>query len=178
MTPASSTTTYCTGAQCVTFFDVRFLGRLLNDTGTAVAAADVAADANLNAELMAASGEVEASVLCGGRYAPSDLAGLQASGAVGGMFLAKMVATIAVWNLMERRDPMAPMPDRVARVLENMERLRSGENIFGFVEVQAAGNASTQPFYDTQAALENSPVYQARRMFGPRHLNGMNNDGY
>lgn len=175
MTPASSTTTYCTGAQCVKFFDVRFLGRLLSDSGTAIAAADVPDDGNLNAELLAASGEIEAAVLCGGRYGPSDLAALQSSGAVGGAFLAKMVASIAVWNLMERRDPMVEMPDRVARVLENMERLRSGENIFGFQEVQDAGNASTQAFYDTQEALENSPVWQARRMFGPRHLNGWNN---
>lgn len=166
MTPASSTTSYCTGAEAVKFFDVTFLGQLLVDDGTVVAPADVAADPNLAAELNAASGEVEASILCGGRYRPADLMLLRTPPTVGGTYLAKIVATIAIWNLMERRDPMVHMPDRVARCLEAMERLRGGENIFDFDEVQAAGNAETVRFDGTWDTRQRQVTFQARRLFG------------
>ena len=170
MTLASLSDGYCTGAEAVTFFDVRGWAQLINDDGTAVDDADVPTNATLLAELLAASGEIEEACMCGGRYMPEDLAALQASATAGGKYLAKMVATIAMWNMMERRDPTADMPSRVARIYLSLERLRSGEGIFGFQEVVEAGIPATQKWYPTQTELDNSPVYQAQRMFGNRNL--------
>jgi hypothetical protein len=133
-------------------------------------AAQVESSDILAAELLASSGEIEEAVLCGGRYAPADLLALQAADMAGGRHLSKLTATLAFWNATERRYPQAEMPSRVMRVFDSLERLRSGEAIFGFEEAQQAGNASQQKFYPTQTELDESPVYQNRRMFGDRHL--------
>lgn len=170
MTPDSATTPYCTAAQAVQFFDPSIWGDLLSDTKTRLTSAQVQANPILTQELLAASGEVEEAVLCGGRYSPTDLAALQAAGTAGGTHLAKMVATLAFWNATERRYPKTEMPSRVMRIFDSLDRLRTGEAIFGFIEVQEAGNAATQMFYPTLTELEESPVYQNRRMFGNRHL--------
>lgn len=170
MTPASATASYCTGAQCIKFYDVRQIGDLLTDDDTRVAAGSVAAHPNLTAELNAASGEVESAVLVGGRYSVADLQALQSANSVGGEYLAKMVAVIAVWNLMERRNPDVMMPDRVRRVYESLEKLRTGENIFGFIENIAAGVTETVKLYQDQQDEMRSPVKEAARMFGNRTL--------
>lgn len=170
MEPTSSTVGYCTGAQAVLFFDVRSWAQLILDDGEAVPDADVPTNATLLAELLAASGEIEEATFPAGRYTADDLAALQSPMTSGGMMLAKMVATIAMWNMMERRDPSAEMSTRVARVYLSLDKLRSGESIFGFQEVVDAGNPATQRWYSNQEFLNNSPVYQARRMFGNRNL--------
>ena len=170
MDPISTTTAYCTGAQAVQFFDVRLWGDLLADDGTRVAAGSVPGHATLAAELLAASGEIEQAVMRGGRYKPVDLIALQSASTAGGAYLAKMVASLAMWNLMERRNPDAQMSMRIARTYESMDQLSKGEAVFGFQEVMDAGVSSTASWYEDQSDLVNSPVYQARRMFGNRNL--------
>lgn len=170
MAPISSTAGYCTGAQAVTFFDVRAWAQLIQDDGDAVADAAVPTHPTLLAELLAASGEVEESVMRGGRYKPVDLAALQASTTSGGTYLAKMTASIAMWNMMERRDPEAQMTSKLARIYESLILLSRGELVFGFQEVMDAGVSATVKWYQTQADLDNDPVWQARRMFGNRNI--------
>lgn len=170
MTPSSTTTAYCTPELAVQFFDPKLWGDLLSDSSTRLTPSQVEASAILANELLAASGEIEEAVLCGARYTAADLLQLQTDDTAGGRHLAKMTATLAFWNVTERRYPNAEMPSRVMRVFDSMDRLRSGEAIFGFEEAQEAGLPSMQKFYETQTDLDNSPVYQNRRMFGNRDL--------
>lgn len=170
MTPASTNTAYCTGAQAVQFFDPKLWGDLLSNSSVRLSSALVEASAILEAELLAATGEIEAALACGGRYSKEDLIELQSTANAGARWLAKMCATLAFWNVTERRYPQTEMPTHVMRVFDDLERLRSGMSIFSFDETQEAGLPSMQKFYDTEQALEDSPVYQNRRMFGDRNL--------
>lgn len=170
MTPASAQDPYCTGDQAVQFFDVDLWGDLLSDSGTQLTPGQVQQSDALRSMLMEASGDIEEALMCGGRYRPADLQALQAAGAAGAMKLAKMTATLAFWSATQKRYPQAVMGEAVLRTFDSLERLRSGESIFAFAEVQTAGVSTVQAWYEDLDDLRRSPVFQSRRMFGNRHL--------
>lgn len=166
MTVTSSTSAYCTPAQAIQMFDVTMWGDLLQDTGTRLTSGQVLTDLNLAAELLIASGEVEQKALKGERYQPADLAALQSPMTAGGWILAKIVASIAMRNCLERRDPFSAMPPAILRAYDMLDELIQGQAIFGFAETQEAGLPSTKPFYSDITDAQRSPVFKARRLFG------------
>ena len=135
MTPSSSATRYCSGTIAVQYVDARYVGHLLSDDDNAVANADVPTHANFLAALDAASGEVEAAALAGGRYLAADLAALTGMGAA---LLQRLVAMLAVAGLELRRTPTQPVSELAKAADKFLERLRTGERVFAFAEVQEA----------------------------------------
>lgn len=154
MTISSGTTQYLTAAQFLRYYDTRVVAELLSDNGVKVP--DPAGSPILAELLQAACGEVEASALRGGRYTSDDLAALAASASNHAVFLRKLVASVCIDSLRSRRARVneEELKDR-KWVLESLKRLRQGEEIFGFVEVQKAGT--------TQATHDNAANRQARQ---------------
>lgn len=168
MTPASATSAYCTNTQALIFFDQSTWGDLCSNSGTRLTPTQLATDTTLSTLLLEASGEIEEAVTCGARYKVEDLQAL--TGTAGGMMLARICATVAYWNATQRRYPQAIMAEGVRRVYEILDALRAGIGIFSFLETQAAGLPVEDRWYQSWDDLNNSPVFQARRMFGNRHL--------
>lgn len=164
-TPLSSATSYCSPAQCLTFHDARQIGDLCSDTGTRLSPTDLLTDGNLAAALSAASGEVEAACLVGGKYTPTDL---QALTGVSAVFLQRLVSDIAMWFLLTRRDSAAKITELYRSTQEKLHRLRLGEMIFGLLDQANAGLPKDQ--FVSQADIDqlNLNTTIARRFFGVR----------
>lgn len=173
-TPLSSLTAYATPAQFLTYYDVRQLGDLVADAGARVTAVTLLTDANLQAALNAASGEIEAACLVGDRYTPSDLNILT------GMSLAslqKLCCDLAFWNLLVRRYPTAQPTESYKAAMEKLERARLGERIWGLQENADAGLPKDQ--FVTQQTIDQLGLSTtiARRMFGCRGKERRQNGG-
>ena len=159
---------YASISQLVERFDARTLGDLVSDDGTRVVEGLLSSNAKLTAALEDASGQIEAALLMGGRYATSDLTGLTGNSA---KYLIRLTCEIAFAMLWERR-PYAD-DQRRAKALEkaeeHLEMLRKGSHIFDVSAVKTAGVPSvsgpttvelialnflrdkTQHFYPTRA---------------------------
>jgi len=163
MTPASSDSAYATGTDCIKYFDARFIGDLLADDGTRVAAGSIAADAKMVAALEAASGEVESAALKGARYRVADL---QAMTGMSLSLLKRTVCRLAIGALLWRRNPTGPKPEMLADEEERLQALQMGIRIFGFEETQDAGSGSEVVDQAvTQADVSRTVTGQACRMF-------------
>ena len=164
MTPVTGAT-YCTPAAMLQFHDWQQCSDLLRDgDNPRPDAAAVAVSPTLALMLSAASGELDSAAIAGSRYNPSDLAILTGTGAA---FLQKIVADLAFWRLQQRRQPVSADPNRVPgamQALEALDKLRKGERIFAFAEVQDAG----LPSYVDMAGGQNpnSVILQAFPLFG------------
>ena len=166
MTPSSSASSYCSGAEFLLYYDVRVVGDLLADDGTQVASGSVAGNSKLAECLLAGSGDVEAACLVAERYTPTDLAAL--TGAADAL-LRRIVAALAMQYLRQRRarpdDKLLPEFEWAQKFLD---RLRLGEKIFGFTEVQEAGQMAGREDSFSKRQESNGMVYQASPFFGNR----------
>lgn len=165
-TPLSGASAYCTAAQLVQRYDTRTVGDLLSDSGTRLTAAQVLSSTVLAALLKQASGMLESACLVGKRYTPDDLAALEGNSAE---LAAGLVADLAIWLLYNRRpERRKEMPGQVEVAFEFLDKIRSGERIFGFVE--HAESATTQANVETSEDVEgrNGLAVQADRFFGTR----------
>ena len=137
LTPISSATAYATPADMATRYDVRTTGDLVEDDGTQESSANLLTNAKLLALLADASGEVESACLVAGRYTPADLQALTGNSQ---QFLVGLVCAITAQRLYERRwlegDDVLP---RYEWAQQYLKKLSTGENIFAFAEVAAAG---------------------------------------
>jgi hypothetical protein len=117
--------------------------------------------------LLAASGELESACLVGNRYQPADLAALAALTTSAAGRVQKVVADLAFWTLQQRRQPASADPKNcpgALQALEELDRLRNGERIFGFAEAGAAGNPDT---VDPDSSKQSNPlVDNSSRLFG------------
>lgn len=162
---ASSATAYATGANMLTFRDVRRLGQLLSDTGTPIATGSVASNSTLAALLLAASGEVEMAALKGGKYTPADLQGLD--GAARAM-LQKLVCDLAYYAVECRRAPDLK-PEDVSGVYEAkamLRELRDGETIFPTDAAIDAGLTEAVNLNKNEFTGNGRAVKTASRFFG------------
>jgi hypothetical protein len=180
MTLASSSAPYLTPSEFAAFQDVNAVGMLVRDDGTKATLAQLVgppADNYLMGVLLAASGELEASVLIGSRYRVEDLNALLGVNPVtgfpsaGGMFLKRLIASIAMKILMDRRD--GPMPENVEgkykEAQEFLGRLRSGEAVFSLAEAEKAGLPTVK--YFTPADLRMNGLLSGNtRQFGNRSI--------
>jgi hypothetical protein len=167
-TPVSSSTPYCTPTILLQYYDARQIGDLLLDTTPgqrASSQAISAGDPRVENALAWASGEIEAACLVAGKYAVADLQALT------GMSLANLqglCATLAFWKLVCRRYPKAEMPDDVKWAFEKLERLRSGERIFGLQDQIDAGTEVIEQETLPDIFERNLTTTQASRFFGQR----------
>jgi hypothetical protein len=177
-TPVSSLTPYCTASILLTYYDARQVGDLLYDTtpgqrateATILQPVTTQTPPNSPAATIAnainwASGEIESACLVAGKYSVQDLQSLT------GMALASLqglCADLAFWKLVCRRYPKQEMPDAIKWAFEKLERLRSGERIFGLEDQIEAGTPYVQP--DTFADIQTRDLttFQASRFFGRR----------
>lgn len=169
LTPNTSSTAFCTPAQLLDFYDENLLGQLADDTGNPVSPTGLLNNAKVAAALSAAAGDIEAACSVAGRYLPSDLQALIAAGGNGALRLARLNADLAFASLRERRGyrSEADFP-QIARAFLFIERLRLGERIFAFVEVEQAGVGSMQDQGATALRTKPLATTVARRYFGRR----------
>lgn len=136
-TPVSSSTSYCTGAQLVQFYDVRWIGDRLQDAGIRVAGSSVPSDPNLAALLLSASGLIESKALRANKYTPADLQALTGASAA---YLQRLTADVAVWMMLTRRNPaVSNLPPGIQMALQTLQDLSDGVTVFGLQEKADAG---------------------------------------
>lgn len=140
-TVIASTTSYVTNDEFVERCDWRTVAQLLSDTETALTLAQVSASTRLTTLLKQASGEVESACLVSRRYViqsgRNDLSSLTGNSLE---YLKGLVCTLAVEKVYLRRpDLLAKVGEQVKEAREQLELLRNGERIFGYVEVAEAG---------------------------------------
>lgn len=164
-TPISSSTSYCTPAIFLEYYDARQVGDLVGDAGTRVSSASLLTDTNVQNALNWASGEIEAACLVADKYSVADLQALT------GMSLARLqglCADLAIWKLMQRRLPQVQITEGYRAAQETLERLRLGERIFGLQEQADAGTPNT--VIDTQSVIDtlNLSTTLSSRFWGNR----------
>jgi hypothetical protein len=126
---------YASAADLQEYYDWREIGDLISDSGEQVSALDQVTAGNmyhtrLSRFLDRASGEVEAALLRGGRYTPTDLAGLTGNARE---LLRGIVCEFVVLYLFERKPLYKPdMLEQFRKAkTERLGLLASGTNIFG-----------------------------------------------
>lgn len=177
MTPNTTPTAYFGAAQLLRYADWRVVADMASDgddgprpTRRSLRDPDSEPGAVVAEHMLAACGELETALTAGARYDPTDLAALSGAGA---SYRDRLLASLTVWCLAQRRDPTAADPDGVpgARAaLAVLEQLRTGERVLPFEGAQKAGGGpTTSPIYD--AATEpggSQTVARAGRLFDTR----------
>lgn len=133
---------YALPADLLARYDARTVGNLVSDNNVAVDPAGLLVNANLQAALDSASGQIEAAVLQGGMYQVTDLNALTGNSQA---YLVQICCEIAFARLYDRR-PYVDAGNRRAEALkaaeEKLNQLRTGVNIFNVPANLAAGQAS------------------------------------
>lgn len=163
---------FATPTQLTQRCDVRMLGDLVGDDGVRVGLPELLTNANLQAALDDASGEMLAALLQGKRYSSADLATLTGDSQ---KYLVRLNCEIALGLLWERRGYYEDdrREEAMARSRKALERLRRGETVFDVEGVKDAGLPSVST--PSRVTLENLnlTVDEARRGFYPaRRLPG------
>lgn len=165
-TPLSNATSYASAADFLGRYDARSVGDYVSDLGVKVDPVSLLTNANLLTALADASGMVESACLVGLRYQPSDLAGLTGNSL---SFLKRLVCDLAIGMLMMRRPQKdRPIPVTYEMALEFLERLRTGERIFGIQETAEAGTPQSRIQDQGKRNTLNLASLQAGRYFGNR----------
>lgn len=169
-TSRTSSTSYCSASELLKRVDRRTVARLCSDTTTPVVDAQLEGNANLDAALLGASGEVEAACLVGERYSPTDLALLEGAALA---FLQDIVAGLAITRLYRRRpNPEMKEPAIAAEARAMLQQIRDGERIFGTDEHADAGvmqhDLMTQQDFETRF----DRITAAEEYFGRRAREG------
>src|SRR6516162_2575782 len=155
----SSPTPWITAAEFVKRADPRTISDFISDnnlrqyqnTEGTIDTAALSADPNFQAILASASGQFESAVFVGDRYTPDDLTQLLNTTCNAQAYMFQIIARIARMDAMDRRlaeDPNMPVPPWYKQTLDELERLRTGANIFGFQEVGDAGLVQNQFMQD------------------------------
>lgn len=157
--------------------DVSTVGDLCADrpSGTApavrVSPTALLTDANLQAALDDAAGDVETAVLVGMKYTVDDLGALIGTPCVGRAKLYRLISAIAKVYLVERR-PGTKIPEEfladMDRAQATLSALAKGAEIFPFRETAEAGAIDIEPATPDDVTLRFGPVVQAERYFGTR----------
>lgn len=163
---------YATPRQLLDRYDWNDIGDLVSDSGTQVTEALILTNAKVAAALNDASGEVDAALLMGNRYSPSDLANLNGHSAY---HLIRITCDIAMARIMGRRPGRDT--ERIKAMSEmaesHLERLRNGENVFNIQANKDAAGPSvstiTAAEYDNLNLLRDQTrhYYPRRRLPNP-----------
>lgn len=120
---------YASPAEFLKRYDSRIVGDLVRDDGEQATATELLYDDNLQAALDDASGDIDAALLVGERYYPSDLAALTGNSQT---LLIRMCCDIAMAFLLRRRPSKDADKDtaRLELAESHLRKLRDGEQIF------------------------------------------------
>jgi phage gp36-like protein len=160
---------YATPTDIKARFDARVIGDLVGDVGTRVDATGLNTDTVLQACLDDASGAIDAALLSGQRYIPTDLAGLTGSSA---KHLVRITCDVAMMYLADRR-VYAKRNETVEKIVERsltyLKQLASGEDLFYIpAAVAAAAPVTTGP---TTTTLENlNSIRRRTRKYFPTEV--------
>lgn len=158
---------YATVADLMFRYDLRDLGELASDDGTAVTPVDLPGNVNIQACLDDASGEIDAALFANGRYSAADLVGLTGNSLA---YLKRMTCDIAMAFIYARR-PLYD-PDKYKAATENAEahlkKLHDGDNVFNLTAQIAAGQPqidgpSTMTFQNLNLMRDRTLNYYPRR---------------
>lgn len=167
-TPLSGDDPYCSGADFLLWYDIRTVKECLSDDDLATPISDGAVPTNpkLVAILQGASGKLEAAVMMGGKYTPTDLATLTGNSL---SWMKSIVADLAAPKVLGRR--FTEFPDFQKRLEEAegvLVALSKGELIFGLQENVDAGILDSYVETPTDVEEREMITYQARQYFGRR----------
>jgi hypothetical protein len=167
MTPNSASTPYASPADFIEYIDANLIGDLLRDDGTRATPTEILADPRVVKHLMRASGWFEAICLRGGRYTAADL---QALTGASREYARWIVSAKAFLTLAGRRAIAMPVAQEMQKELDGVEEdLTEGEEIFAFVETEAAGLAAHRPITPEDLRdLTPTLASNMTRMFGQR----------
>jgi len=174
-TPISTSIPYATPSDIREAHDFRQAGDLIADDGTRVTtAATFDASSKVNKALMTASGMVEASCMRGNKYSLQDLQSLNGAAKY---LLADIVVELAWWKLYGRRVPRQAMPPEALWAFSMLDALESGAKIFPLQEQADAGNPTNGFMTQQEMQTLNLATRQARRFYGVRGWERVNNAG-
>lgn len=153
-------------------YDVRMICKELSDTGTPIAAGDLAANTTLLQLLNEASDIILASCLVGKRYSADDLTTLAAS-ATGGFLLRRLCSDLAYGMLVSRRGRAASDVAKLAPAFVQVHslylpQLRAGEILFPSVADELYSDAGTPSLVDLTAYNPNTPSNLYTTLIGTR----------
>lgn len=111
--------------------DARTIGQLVADDDTQEDSTALQTDESVLQALQDASDRVDAACLMAGRYQPSDLSGMQGSGV---SLLKHIVCALAATYLRRRRGYEGDEWPEYQEALDELEKIRKGEEIFGSVQ--------------------------------------------
>jgi phage gp36-like protein len=134
---------YATGADLIARYDIDLVGDLATDDRETQDRDLVATSPKVLVALEDASGEVESSLLAGGKYTVAQLAGLSG---LARSHLKAIVCGLAMARLYQRRPEAADgeMIDRLTKDSRDaLLAIRRGENVFGLQEEIDASVIST-----------------------------------
>jgi phage gp36-like protein len=160
---------YATPADLMARFDARTLGQLVRDDSRQATETELRESIVVQAALDDASGEIDAALIVGGRYKPSQLAELTGNAK---SYLVRIACWIAMRHLWGRRpyleDPAKDEAENQAR--KALASLRKGEAIFILDEDDAVTNSMPALIADTPRSVraQNLTVDHARGSFFPR----------
>ena len=159
---------YATPADMLARYDARRLGDLVEDAGTRVTASGLASDPNLQAALDDAAGMIDASLLRGGRYLPTDLTGL-APASSSWKLLLRLNCDLAYGLLLARRDLASTRQVDLAFAL--LDKLAEGSLIFGAVQAAVTAGKPQNVRLDFDVSL----ISSIDRIFGDQLVDPRNN---
>ena len=171
ITPLSTSTPYCSAEDFLTRYDFRPISQLMNDGNSNAVTRAMLLDSStteggrLNTILMECSGEVEASVLIGRKYSPSDLQALTGASAA---YLRRIVSDLAIGRCYERRPGQNPWALATQTARQLLNAIASGEQIFGTQEAADAGIIETNRDTPQRVYNRHGMVVQAEGYFGVR----------
>jgi hypothetical protein len=168
-TPTSTLVPYCEAAHFVERYDIRTVGDWLSDETPPrrLTPTEVLNSTVLATLLLEASGEIESACLMGERYTVDNLLSLTGGsaellcGLVGGLTLGKL------WGRRPRTDSQ-PFPTAARWAQDYLQRLATGERIFGLVEVTEAGRMDHDRETASVIRDRSLTVVEAARYFGRR----------
>lgn len=161
---------YATVSDLITRRDKRTIGELIQDSDEVLSDSEILTSPILTELLEDASGQVEAAMLCGKRYLPSELALLTGNSL---NFLKKIVCVIAMADLFERRPgyhiEQATQYANLAKAY--LEDLRTGKNLFNMSDNSPANAAIVDTDGPTVVDYDNLNLLpeQMRRHFPNRY---------
>ena len=124
---------YASVSDLIARYDTNLIGELIKDDHEPATAAEISSSSVAETALVDASGQVEAAMLCGNRYSPTELAALEGN-SLG--LLKKIVCMIAFSELLGRRGGIhldqARFYDEQSR--KYLEDLRTGKNLFNLTD--------------------------------------------
>ena len=172
MTSNSSALAYAAPSDLFALYDIRTVADLCSDTGQRLGgspnpnASVVATSARLLKLLLVNSGRVEASVVKGQRYLPTDLQVLTGASQ---QYLIQIVCALTMGDLFRARPDLGKADDTYREACEALKALAEGEQIFAFVETEAAGVMTD--YVETRADVDarNLTTRSCYRLFGRRN---------